>query len=190
MEISKTLDLTNSLGEKIKNAYKKDIENSIDELFQKFDIFKRNTDKLIDKDDLINIFLKPFDIVYCSAATKSNKRCKYKTVNNSNYCSRHLRESHNLKDIIHYPNFKLMENKENTNEINDFFLIKNTENNEIENSNLKKILIQDSFYMIDDKWIYNISSYYDKNSYEKVGYIDGEEYILTNDPFILDIIGE
>ena len=121
MEISKTIDLTNSLGEKIKNAYKKDIENSIDKLFENFDIFKRNTNELIDKNELINVFLTPFNIVYCSAATKSNTRCKYKAVNNSNYCSRHLYTNQNLKEVLHCPKFLLNQNKESMNEMNDFY---------------------------------------------------------------------
>lgn len=186
MEISKTIDLTNSLSEKIKNAYKKDIENSIDKLFENFDIFKRNTNELVDKKELINILLTPINIVYCSAATKSNTRCKNKAINNSNYCGKHLYTNQNLKEVLHCPKFLLNQNKENTNETNDFYLIENTGQKEycvdIVKENLKKILINDSFYMIDDKWIYDISSY------EKVGYIDGEEYILTNDPFILDMI--
>jgi hypothetical protein len=58
MEISKIIETTNCLGEKIKNAYKKDIEKSLDILFQEFDIFKRGTNDLIDKSTLVNIFLK------------------------------------------------------------------------------------------------------------------------------------
>ena len=50
----------------------------------------------------------------------------------------------------------------------------------IDKSNYKKQLIDNSFYYIDDSFIYNTSTL------EKVGYIENNEFILTDDPFILN----
>ena len=48
--------------------------------------------------------------------------------------------------------------------------------------NLKKQFIEDTFYWIDDKYIYDI------DSYEKVGIIEYNEFKLTSDPYLLKIL--
>ena len=49
--------------------------------------------------------------------------------------------------------------------------------------NLQNVLIENAFYYTDNIWVY------DKESMEKVGYVDRNNadinYILTSDPFIL-----
>jgi hypothetical protein len=67
---------------------------------------------------------------------------------------------------------------------NDLYTIE-INNNTIDKSQLKNVLIEDSFYLVDNEWIY------DKQSYEKVGYLEKNNntinYILSSDPFILNI---
>jgi len=50
--------------------------------------------------------------------------------------------------------------------------------------NLKKIFIDDTFYLVDDKYVY------DTLNKQRVGYVQSKiqgqiEYILTDDPFVL-----
>ena len=55
--------------------------------------------------------------------------------------------------------------------------------NKIDILSLEKTFINDSFYYHDKSFIY------DKESLEKVGYIENEnDFILTDDPFILEIL--
>lgn len=187
----KTIELANSLSEKIKNSYKKDIENIINVLIQDYDIYKRGSKELITKNELLNLFFNNDQIKYCSAATKSGTRCKHKAINNSNYCNKHLYSIENLKEFIH--SSKLNNNENDYTEPDDFYLIekKEEELKDYNKNNFKKILIDDAFYLIDDKWIY------DKDSLEKVGYIEKNNenyneinYILTSDPFILNFAFE
>jgi hypothetical protein len=51
--------------------------------------------------------------------------------------------------------------------------------NKVYEKDLKKKFIDDVFYLIDDKFIY------DNKTLEKVGIINNNNYILTLDPFIL-----
>jgi hypothetical protein len=53
---------------------------------------------------------------------------------------------------------------------------------EIDKCNLETKLIDDTFYYMDKNYIY------DRDTLEKVGYISDNEFILTDDPFILNAI--
>ena len=184
MEISKTIEIS---CDKIKNAYKKDIEKAIDKLFEDYDIYKRGTKDIILKKELEYIFLTGnFEVKYCSAATKSGTKCKHKVLENTNFCGKHLYSTENLRNLLHKQSG---EKTSMTKEENDFFIIeKNYESeNTPNNSNFKNVLIENAFYYVDDKWVY------DKQTMEKVGYVETNEkeenddigYILTSDPFIL-----
>jgi hypothetical protein len=200
MELSKTIELTNSLSDKIRNAYKKDLEKGIQKLIEEFDIYKRGTKELISKNDLISIFFnETLEIKYCCAATKSGTKCKNKALDNMNFCGKHLYTTENLRDILHkrynYNERQENHNKDNQNNQENLYIIEhaNTDtdtytNNQthIDNKNLKNVLIENAFYYVDSNWIY------DKKTLEKVGYIEKndtseEKFILTSDPFILQL---
>lgn len=177
MEISKTIEIS---CDKLKNAYKKDIEKAIDKLFEDYDIYKRGTKEIISKKELSFIFLTGnFEVKYCSAATKSGTKCKNKVLENTNFCCKHLYSAENLRNLLH--NNQMHQNKE---EINNFYIIEKNYENETDNKNklnneVQNILIENAFYYTDNIWVY------DKQTMEKVGYVDNNEYILTSDPFIL-----
>lgn len=187
MEISKTIEYANSLSEKIKNAYKKDIEISINKLFEEFDVYKRGTNTLVVKNELINIFMNPkLEIKYCSSATKAGTKCKHKALDNSNFCAKHLYSTENLRNLLHKQQTQqsIEIKTENLEKDSEFYIIENklkTHNNTLNNTNnnLQNVLIENAFYYTNDIWIY------DKESMEKVGYIENNNYILTSDPFIL-----
>lgn len=205
MEITKTIELTNSLGEKIKNAYKKDIEKVINKLIEEYDIYKRGSDTLLTKNELNKIFLDILnqEVKYCSAATKSGTKCKNKPLDNSKFCAKHFYSTENLREFLHrtsISNEKRLDKQENFDKNEDeynknqnLYIInkdkKEKNDKNINITNLKNILIENAFYYVDTKWIY------DKTSMEKVGYIDKNEreeinYILTSDPFILEFCNE
>jgi hypothetical protein len=202
MELSKTIELTNSLSDKIRNAYKKDLEKGIQKLIEEFDIYKRGTKELISKNDLVSIFFNEnLEIKYCCAATKSGTKCKNKALDNMNFCGKHLYTTENLRDMLH-KRYNYNEQQENHNKDNhdnqnneeNLYIIEHTDTNtdidktHINNKNLKNVLIENAFYYVDSNWIY------DKKTMERVGYIEKtginkneDKFILTSDPFILQL---
>lgn len=192
MELTKTIESINSLSNKVKNAYKNDIEKTINKLMEEYDIFKRGTDNLITKTELYKLFLEQLEseINYCSAATKSGTRCRHKSLDNAKFCSKHLYSTENLREFL--DRTSRTKNTKNNHDYDDkkenLYVIKEESYEEkVDNSNLKNILIDDAFYYTDTKWIY------DKKTLKKVGYVDNNDetneinYILTTDPFILEL---
>lgn len=93
-------------------------------------------------------------------------RCTKNSNDNSNYCKLHLKKQC-LQSI---------KSKSDQDEV-DYVII----DNPVEDlqPTLKKKFIQDSFYLIDSKYIYATESH------RKVGIIENNQYILTDDPFVL-----
>ena len=109
------------------------------------------------------------NISICKGISKNGNKCTRKASDNSKYC-----KTHNYLSYREQLNNKSDDITENV-----FVIEKNNsyDNLDIENMDLK--LINDSFYYTDNNYIY------DKDSLTKVGYIYNNEYILTDDPFIL-----
>lgn len=107
----------------------------------------------------------------CIGVTSSLKQCTSNAFENLNYCKKHMF------------NYGLIKNKEQNKEQNDTKVIFVSENNIIENlpdkQLLKKKFIDDTFYFIDDSYIYDIKTM------KKVGINSKEEFFLSCDPFIL-----
>jgi hypothetical protein len=102
-----------------------------------------------------------------NTASGSFSRCTKNSNDNFNYCKLHLKKqclqslkSNNVRDEV------------------DYVIIDNPSNQNLQ-SNLKKKFIQDSFYFIDSKYIYAT------DDHRKVGIIENNQYILTDDPFVL-----
>jgi hypothetical protein len=109
----------------------------------------------------------------CVGLLKNYKQCTKNALSEQNYCSIHIhkykskeQEIKNVLDIDNNQEIQL-ETKE------EFVLDKNT---------LKKKFIEDTFYYIDDKFIYDMSNL------DKVGYIKDDFFHLTTDPFLLNYI--
>ena len=182
MEISKTIEIS---CDKIKNAYKKDIEKAIDKLFQEYDIYKRGSKDIISKKELECIFLQGnFEVRYCSAATKSGTKCKNKALESTNFCGKHLYSTENLRNLLHTRQ-PTQKQDPHPQENAGLYIIENKLKTNYNNNqdNLQNVLIENAFYYTDNIWVY------DKESMEKVGYVDRNNadinYILTSDPFIL-----
>jgi hypothetical protein len=156
----------------LENYKKRIIKDVLKNLCKNYKIYDVN-DNIVDKDTLYDQLIVAKVVKRCIGVTNTNpiSQCTKKVLDNYDYCKTHLSKMC----------FKKVE-EEGANE----FLIHFESNNinykvnlESQNTDLKKKFIDDSFYLIDDKFIYD-------NDYKKVGYIEDSNYILTNDPFILE----
>lgn len=182
MELNKIIENSKDFPNKLNKAFQKDLNNIINILIENFDIYQRDSKVRIEKEYLHKFLTKDFKTEnVCSAVTKNGLNCSKKSHGDSKYCK------------IHY-NKHMYENLQK-NKMNEYTEVKDTvpillfqseKNNEIR-EDLEKKFIEDSFYLVDDKFIY------DNTTYEKVGYIridnvtENKEYILTDDPFILGV---
>lgn len=178
MELNKVIENTKELPNKINKAFQKDLDNIINVLVENFDIYQRDSKVRIDRDILYKFITKDLKKESnCSAITKNGLMCTKKSHGNSNYCKIHYNK--------HFFQNKNIQNN-NTVNVNDndsiVIIEKEVCEENVQGDNLQKKFIEDSFYLVDDKYIY------DKETYEKVGYINSNgEYILTDDPFILGV---
>jgi hypothetical protein len=177
MEIKKLIAKINTLSNNIQNAYKNDIEILINYIMEDFDICERGSNIRIKKEQILNYIQSKLNIEKktCNALTKNNTLCTRSCYLDSDYCKLHVNK-------MFFDN----QNKQIHTQINeslscDLLVIENNnDKNNVPNKDLSKKFIDDSFYYIDSYYIY------DTETYEKVGYIKNGEYILTDDPFILD----
>lgn len=160
--------------DKLKDYIRKDVEVLLGALMANYDIYKNG--EPVNKKVLYNKLLLDLSNIHSCNAVINGKLCKMKKVNNFDYCKKHLVNSTSFNS-----NFTL--NTESK-EINMCKISVSVQNDiDISKQDYTKLLIDDTFYYIDkdNKFIYN-------SKLEKVGYISNDEYILTDDPFILDVI--
>lgn len=191
--------------QKLKREYIKTIENLICEIYDEYDIYERGSQNHISKTDLLNKILfkinneteflsnKSINKKICEGICKNGNRCNRLIDMDNIYCKRHLSEINEYKKQVE---------KEMFNEsLYGYHLINNNDQDDndddkedkeiiIDNKNLQKRLINDCFYLVDNKYIY------DSDNYKRVGYINNKEdcndndslnYIFTEDPFLLGI---
>lgn len=152
--------------------YKKRITRDIIKtLCKNYKVYDSNN-VLMDIETLQKEILTPKTIKRCIGATNTTpiSQCSRNAVENYDYCKTHLYKIclHSQEEISE----KNLPIEFNINSPND---------NYQEKCNLKKKFIDDSFYLIDSKFIYD-------TNHIKVGYVYNNEYILTSDPFLLDTI--
>lgn len=151
--------------------YKKRITRDIIKTLHKnYKIYDSNN-VLMDIETLQKEILTPKIIKRCIGATNTTPitQCSRNAIENYDYCKTHL-----YKICL-----QSQENIPDTLSINLFeYDINSTKEDK---SNFKKKFIEDSFYFIDNQFIYDMN-------HVKVGYIHNNEYILTSDPFVLETI--
>lgn len=142
-------------------------------LKQAISIIYQNKDDIINlsKQEILDLVLKPKIIKRCLGISTTFTQCTSNALQDHDYCKRHLKYS-----IL---------NKESDKEVFQITKIKNEFQNESPIQMSKKF-INDTFYFIDTKYIYDIDE--DGNIGEKVGIINKKKFILTSDPFILQSI--
>lgn len=177
MELDKITQILQNSSMKIEKAYINDILKITDCIFEEFDITYKNTNVQVDKTIFLNKFKRAFktnNILICKGISKNGNKCSRKASENSKYCKTHNYLSYREMINEKFENIQI----NNPDPIN---IIQNEDILEkpikIENMELK--FIDDSFYYIDNKFIY------EKDTLNKVGYIHNDEYILSDDPFIL-----
>lgn len=151
----------------LENYKNKIIKECIKSIYKKCVINDKKTNEVISDDKLYKILLEQKIIKRCIGCTNTVpiNQCSRNAIDNFNYCKTHLYKiSLNNQDIIK----------------SDIKICKDTGAKK-DKRNLTKKFIDDTFYYIDDKLIYN-------TNLEKVGYINNNEYILSSDPFILGIL--
>lgn len=143
---------------KLLKEFSKNIINNFT-VYNKFDL-------RVDDKEILKVLYTDKCVKRCIGTTTTGtiSQCTRNAIENVNYCKIHMYKIGLVK----------------TEEINiKIDCIENISSNK-NIKNLNKKFINDSFYYTDDKYIY------DMNTNNKVGYINDNEYILTNDPFILN----
>lgn len=186
METTKICKRLNNLSSDLKNSCSKDILHIFDIIFEEYDIVYKNTDKIVNKQiltdrlhNLLNEKVKE-EIPVCKGFSQNGNKCFKRTQQNSNYCKVHAYLAFREKNALP---INLSNNKIDTLTSNNIYTPMNLSKNKIDILSLEKTFINDSFYYHDKRFIY------DKESLEKVGYVENEnDFILTDDPFILEIL--
>lgn len=178
METQRLIRRIRNLPMNLERSYLNDIGNIIDKILEEYDIFYKDTEEKVKRGILLNKFKidlldKQEETIFCAGFSKNGNKCINKTFEDSKYCKRH-----------HYLTFR---DQFNETAIKQDIVVLNNSNNEsktkINIDNLKTKMIDDTFYYVDDCFIY------EQETLKKVGYIENESntknYILTDDPFIL-----
>lgn len=144
---------------------KKIINKTLKLLYKNYIFIDRNTNKNINLED-INLV---FNTKRCLGITNS-KQCNFKSILDYDYCKKHVKNVQQkiTHDTIDIP-IVLLKSK-----IND--------SNDINKKPKVFISEMDSFYYIDENFIY------DTITFEKVGIIKNKEYVFTENPYILELI--
>lgn len=175
METQRLIKRICNLPNNLERAYINDISTVIDQLLEEYSICYKETNVSVPRNILLGRFklklLNKEETNFCNGFSKNGNKCTNKTFEESKYCKRH-----------HYLTFK--EQFETVNLKSDIVIFNtNNETKKQDTSTLQKKMIDDTFYYIDDEFIYEI------DTLQKVGYIEmdgtNKNYILTSDPFIL-----
>lgn len=146
---------------KFRDKIKKEIINLI---YEKYIIMDKHGN-FIDKNNLKleNINKR------CIGVLSNYKQCNKTALSDNEYCKTHLFSN----------KMSTFNNKSND---TDTDIIIQTQKECLNLSNKKKQFIEDTFFWIDDKYIYDI------DSYKKVGIIIDNQFKLTSDPYLLNIL--
>ncbi|NBP01672.1 MAG: hypothetical protein EBU90_16360 [Proteobacteria bacterium] len=188
MDVSRTaLDLPKSF----QKALKKDVQKIINYISVNFDVYKRGTQQLTGETELLDQVLTALMIEepLCAAITKNGSKCIRKAQAESKYCRQHAFKAFtgNYTTPLHTtPLHTAHTLTNNQNELAGISFVECNPGDGMTNemASLKKHFIEDSFYWVDEQYIYDL------NNYNRVGYIDTQtsnpEYVLTDDPFLLN----
>lgn len=168
MELNSVIVRTRKLSVAVEQAVKNDIEQVVTMLLENYDVYERGTKCFASKEAIYKKVVAKFELcdVYCKALTNNNTKCSAKAYNSSKYCKRHANKIYLEKKQV------------NTQPI----LFVSASEQKPDTNSMQSKFIDDSLYWIDSLFIY------DKDTLEKVGYIENEEYIITDDPFILSAL--
>lgn len=187
------MSLQNNL-KRLEKGYISDLDNIIKDIVLNHTVYTLDHDQ-VDYSYLYKKYISPLilneKVFQCSAISSNGNRCSFKSIKETNYlyCKKHI-----FKQKVNYQDSGIVENFNNINinktvceESENIDDLENTENvKNIDKTNKTHKIIDDKLYYVDDTFIY-------KNDYKtdtliKCGYIHDNNYILTDDPFILENI--
>lgn len=153
------------------SKFANDIQDAIiDIIVRDFDILSLTTKDKVSS-EVLKMHLKKQIDTQCHGINKNNSRCS-RTSCFGKYCKIH----YNMQKPVLFSSKQMEYKADNIELIHD-----NIRDNcpKLDINMLKKILIDDTFYLTDDHFIY------DKKTHNKVGYKKDDEYIFVDDPFEL-----
>lgn len=155
----------------------KNIENKFLETFKKKVISECIKD-IYKKYRVVNDDGYDIDIAVLEKSLTSPKRVKRcrATTGTLSQCTRNATEGSFCKTHMHIIGLVEEEPKNNIG-----FFVRKRKPETVCESNLVKKFIGDTFYLVDTNYVYD-------SNFEKVGYVDDGQYVLTDDPFVLDNI--
>lgn len=176
MELDKCITRAESASTQLKSSIIKDIQKIADAITTTYKVTK--TEAHVDSSELA-VFISGLFSSYnvpqsCQALTKNGTLCTGQSCQNSKYCKRHQRQGM-ISQIM---------SRQSSSLDTEILMVNDNSHTPARNSQtqlLKKQFIDDTFYFVDDKYIYH------QDTLNKVGYIAPEtnDYILTDDPFEL-----
>lgn len=170
METSKVISKSKNISQLLDTAFQKDLEGICETITKNFDITQHGSN--VTSEYLLRYLRMKFGEhnLHCCAITNSGMRCSRRCIEGNKYCKTHFSK------IVSFPNLKSANGT-----LSDSVYFVKKDSPEIVSKELEKVFIEDSFYFVDSNFIYDI----DTN--EKVGYVDNLEYVLTSDPFVLNV---
>lgn len=174
MQLLKSITKSKNLSESIEKDIITDINTIASALIDKYTIYSDST-KVSQKelvDFITDMYQFEVNKKQCAGVTKIGQQCINNAYKSSKYCKKHIKLG------LTYTPFSKM-----TQESIVFLERGNQQHEQIKQKEkkLEKVFIEDSFYFIDEHYIYNVSDN------EKVGYIDdNKNYVFTSDPFVLN----
>lgn len=153
--------------DKLKDYIKQDVEKILTALVSDYDIYQNGNP--VDKVVVLNKLLLDLSTINKCNAVVGGKLCKNRCYNTFKYCKKHI----NLSQINH------------TSQPIQLTTITQTPHNPTQKdlSNYTKKIIDDTLYYITES-----SQFIFDDNLERVGYISDDNYILTDDPFILEFV--
>lgn len=202
------MSLQNNL-KRVEKGYITDLDNIIKDIALNHTIYTLDNNK-IDYSYLYKKYISPLvfkdKVFQCSAISLNGNRCSYKSIKETNYiyCKKHMFKQkinhiHSTSTLIEDSSSDTYDNETECsdttyfNDENDINIpeieINLSQETTITSTNKTQKMINDKLYYVDINGIFIYKNDTTKtNTLIKCGYIHDNQYILTDDPFILENI--
>jgi hypothetical protein len=187
MEVSRIADnLPNAFAQGIS----KDIEKVVGFILTNYDVYTRGTKCIVNQEELQQVIMTHLNVNSnreCSALTKTGTKCSRKATGKYKYCKLHMQKALMYESMHNHTVSNTVATSINQSDI--FCQIMQPVSDESlldKNLQLHKKFIEDSLYLVDEQFIYDVETR------TKVGYIyrnaqGANEYQITDDPFLLAV---
>jgi hypothetical protein len=197
---------------RVEKGYVNDLDNILKDIALHYNIYTSDTKNKVDYTHLYNKYISPIlsknIVLQCSAISLNGNRCSYKSIKDTNYlyCKKHMFKqkpnlysqptiesldiSNDSNDTVYNDSDNDTDNDTDNDYENEFehdkeYVNDSHKDNFTLDNKIQKI-IDNKLYYIDNTFIYKND--YKTNKLIKCGYINNDQYMLTDDPFILENI--